>query len=99
MYGSGSAYPILLDGHPVGLLLVEKQFFFWQLDQGFHQLLNLKFSCAGGDLYFFERKTKSSGFFTKHYRVWTEVEQPDAVTGRKAIAKRQLTLNITEPSD
>ncbi len=104
-----SAFPIYLDGHRVGLLLNKKQFFFWQLDQGVHQLDpsgpddgnqgSIEFSCAAGDLYFFELKTKSSGLFTKRYRVWKEIEQPDAVTGRKAIAKRRLTLNITEPSD
>jgi len=107
VYGSG---PIWLDGHRVGWLLDKKQFFVWQLHQGVYQLASsfspgfadqrrIEFSCAAGDLYFFELKTKSSGFFTKRYRVWIEIEQPDAVTGRKAIAKRQLTLNITEPSD
>ncbi len=106
VYGDG---PIWLDGYRVRWLLHKKQFFFWQLDQGVHQLDpsgpddgnqgSIEFSCAAGDLYFFELKTKSSGLFTKRYRVWKEIEQPDAVTGRKAIAKRRLTLNITEPSD
>ncbi len=106
VYGDG---PIWLDGYRVRWLLHKKQFFFWQLDQGVHQLDpsgpddgnqgSIEFSCAAGDLYFFELKTKSSGLFTKRYRVWKEIEQPDAVTGRKAIGKRKLTLNITEPSD
>ena len=110
VYGGG---PIWLDGHRVGWILDKKQFFFWQLDQGVHQLASslspdfadqrqdvafssIEFSCAAGDLYFFELKTKSSGFFTKRYRVWIEIEQPDAVTGRKAIAKRRLTLDYEE---
>ncbi len=92
-----SAVSIWLDGHPVGRLLNKKHFLFWQLDQGVHQLTHNKFSCAGGDLYFFEAKRKSDGFFSTTF--WIEIEQRDAVTGRKAIAKRQLTLNITEPSD
>ena len=87
-----SVFPIYLDGHRVGWLLNKKQFFFWQLDQGVHQLANNKFSCAGGDLYFFEVNRKSSGLFTTRYRTWIEIEQPDAVTGRKAIGKRKLTL-------
>ncbi len=87
-----SAVPIWLDGHEVGRLLNKKHFLFWQLDQGVHQLANNKFSCAGGDLYFFEVNRKSSGLFTKRYRTWIEIEQPDAVTGRKAIGKRRLTL-------
>jgi len=92
VYGAGL---IWLDGHRVGRLLHKKQFFFRQLDQGVHELAyydpgvtdqtSIEFSCAAGDLYFFELKIKSSGFFTKRYRVWTEIEQPDAVTGRKAI--------------
>jgi hypothetical protein len=102
-----SAVPIWLDGHRVGRLLNTKQFFFWQLDQGVHQLAfrspdvtdkrPIEFSCAAGDLYFFELKRKSNGFFST--RFWTEIEQPDAVTGRKAIGKRRLALNITEPFD
>ncbi len=103
-----SAFPIYLDGHRVGLLLNKKQFFFWQLDQGVHQLgpyrpgvvnkRSIEFSCAAGDLYFFElTQKKSGGFFNLH--TWMETEQPDAVTGRKAIAKRRLTLNSIEPSD
>ncbi len=105
VYGTGS---IWLDGQRVGSLLSTKQFFFRQLDQGVHQLaptlspdvpdqVPMEFSCAGGDLYFFEVKRKSSGFFRKRY--WIEIEQPDAVTGRKAIGNRQLTRNIAEPSD
>ena len=109
VYGNPmSAVPIWLDGHRIDLLLSTKQFFFRQLDQGVHQLaptlspdvpdqVPMEFSCAGGDLYFFEVKRKSSGFFRKRY--WIEIEQPDAVTGRKAIGKRQLTRNIAEPSD
>ncbi len=100
---------IWLDGHRVGLLLDKKQFFFWQLDQGVHQLAprpdsphvadytSIKFICAAGDLYFFELKGKSSGFFSIPF--WIEIGQPDVVTGRKAIGKRRLTLNSTEPSD
>ena len=80
----------------------KKQFYFWQLDQGVHQLgpysPGVAFNCAAGDLYFFELKQKKSGGFFS-LDVWMEIEQPDAVTGRKAIAKRRLTLNITEPSD
>ena len=122
--------PIWLDGHRVGWLLNKKHFFFWQLDQGAHQLVphspdvadqtstaamifkdktviitggsegvGIEFSCAAGDLHFFNLKGKSSGFWTTRFRFWLEIEQPDAVTGRKAVAKRQLTLNITEPSD
>ncbi len=87
-----SVFPIYLDSHRVGWLLNKKHFLFWQLDQGVHQLANNKFSCAGGDLYFFEVNRKSSGFFTTRYRTWIEIEQPDAVTGRKAIGKRKLTL-------
>ena len=93
--------PIWLDGHRVGRLLNKKQFFFWQLDQGVHQLAphspgysdqrSIEFSCAAGDLYFFELTPKSSGFL--RFRI--KIEQRDAVKGRKAIAKRQLTLNIT----
>ncbi len=98
---------IWLDGHQVGWLLNKQHFFFWQLDQGIHQLAphrpsfpdqtsSIEFSCAAGDLYFFEFKGKSS-FFIGRFRM--EIEQPDAVTGRKAITKRRLTLNIIEPSD
>jgi len=106
VYGTG---PIWLDGHYAGRLLSTKQFLFRQLDQGVHQLappllspdvpdhVPVEFSCAGGDLYFFEVKRKSSGFFRKRYSI--ETEQRDTVTGRKAIAKRRLTLKITEPSD
>ena len=57
---------------------------------------HVEFSCAAGGLYFFELTLKSSGFSRK--RFWT-MEQRDTVEGRKAIAKRRLTLNITEPSD
>lgn len=98
---------IWLDGHLVGWLLDKKQFFFWQLDQGVHQLRpyrpgvadkrSIEFSCTAGDLNFFELKETSNGFFSR--RSWIEIEQPDAVTGRKAIGKRRLALNITEPSD
>ncbi len=105
----GAPVAIWLDGHRVGWLLDKKQFFFWQLDQGVHQLAprphspyvadytSIKFSCAAGDLYFFELRGKSGGFFSLNF--WIEIEQRDAVTGLKSIAKRQLTLNITEPSD
>ena len=103
------AVPIWLDGHRVGWHLDKKQFFFWQLDPGVHQLASrspdvsdqkpIEFGCAAGDLYFFALKGKSSGIFTSSFHSWIEIEQPDAVTGRKAIGKRQLTLNITEPSD
>ena len=120
VYGESAAVPIRLDGRRVGWLLNKKQFFFWQLDQGVHQLAphspgvsdqppnqlgglegttekwHVEFSCAAGDMYFFELTLKRSGFFRK--RFWT-MEQRDAVEGRKAIGKRQLTLNITEPSD
>ena len=121
VYGESAAVPIRLDGHRVGSILDKKQFFFFQLDQGVHQLAphspgfsdqppnqlgglegttekwHVEFSCAAGDMYFFELTLKRSGFFRK--RFWIEVEQRDAVTGRKAIAKRRLTLNITKPSD
>ena len=98
VYGNPkSAISIWLDFYRVGRLLNKKQFFFWQVDQGVHQLNHDKFSCAGGDLYFFEVNRKTGGFFST--RFWIEIEQPDAVTGRKAIAKRRLTLNLTEPSD
>ena len=103
-YGE-SAGTIWLDGHLVGWLLNKKQFFFWQLDQGVHQLAphspgysdqrSIEFSCAAGDLYFFELTPKSSGFL--RFRI--KIEQRDAVKGRKAIGKRQLMLNITEPFD
>ncbi len=107
-----SEVPIRLDGRRVGWLLNKKQFFFWQLDQGVHQLgpyrgpyspdvadqRSIEFSCAAGDLYFFElTQKKSGGFF--NLRTWIEIEQPDAVTGRKAIGKRRLTLNSTEAAD
>ena len=98
---------IWIDGRRVGWLLDKKQFFFLQLDQGAHQLAfrspdvfnqkQIEFSCAAGDLYFFELKSKRSGLFAQRY--WIEIEQRDAVKGRKAIGKRQLTLNITETSD
>ncbi len=105
VYGRG---PIWLDGHRVGWLLDKKQFFFWQLDPGVHQLASrspdvsdqkpIEFSCAAGGLYFFEVRRKTRGFpFRMHLAL--EIEQPDAVKGREAISKRQLTLNITEPSD
>jgi TPR repeat protein len=48
-------------------------------------------------LYFFELKRKSSDSYRLCSR--TEIEQQDAVTGRKAIGKRRLTLNMIEPSD
>ena len=99
--------PIWLDGHRVGWLLDKKQFLFLQLDQGAHQLAPrnphvsdqppMEFSCAAGDLYFFELKPKRSGFFRP--RLWIEIEQRDAVKGRKAIGKRKLSLSMTEPSD
>ncbi len=113
-----SEVPIRLDGHRVGWLLNKKQFFFWQLDQGVHQLAphspgvsdqppnqlgglegmtekwHVEFSCAAGGLYFCELTLKSSGFSRK--RFWT-MEQRDTVEGRKAIAKRRLTLNYTGP--
>ena len=102
-----SYVPIWLDGHRVGWLLDKKQFFFWQLDQGVHQLAPrnphvsdqppIEFSCAAGGLYFFELKPKRSGVFRP--RFWIEIEQRDEVKGRKAIGKRQLSLSITEPSD
>ena len=103
---------IWLDGRQVGWLLNKKQFFFWQLDQGAHQLAyrsppgdpesahptSIEFSCAVGDLYFFELKQKTVSFWRITYYI--AIEQPDAVTGRKAIGKRQLSLNSTdEPSD
>ncbi len=109
-----AVFPIWLDGHEVGRLLNKKHFFFWQLDQGVHQLAfhspedtdtpedtdqrPIEFSCAAGGLYFFEVRRKTRGFpFRMHLAL--EIEQPDAVKGREAISKRQLTLNITEPSD
>ena len=110
MYGKpkyGAPVVILFDGHGVGSILDKKQFFFFQLDQGYHHLFHhspgfsdqrsFVFRCAAGDLYFFELTPKSSGFFSVRFSI--EVEQRDAVTGRKAIAKRRLTLNITKPSD
>jgi hypothetical protein len=39
----------------------------------------------------------TDGFFSTNF--WIEIEQQDAVTGRKAIGKRRLTLNMIEPSD
>jgi hypothetical protein len=102
-----SYVPIWLDGDRVGWLLDKKQFLFLQLDQGAHQLAPrspdvadqrpIEFSCAAGRLYFFELKPKRSGFFRP--RFWIEIEQRDAVKGRKAIGKRQLSLSMTEPSD
>ncbi len=110
MYGKpkyGAPVVILFDGHGVGSILDKKQFFFFQLDQGYHHLFHhspgfsdqrsFVFRCAAGDLYFFELTPKSSGFFSVRFSI--EVEQRDAVPGRKAIAKRRLTLNITKPSD
>jgi len=98
--------PIWLDGHRVGWHLDKKQFFFWQLDPGVHQLASrsldvseqkpIEFGCAAGGLYFFELKRKRS---CCPMSFWAEIEQRDAMKGRKAIGKRQLTLNITEPSD
>lgn len=104
------AVPIWLDGHRVGWHLDKKQFFFWQLDPGVHQLASrspdvsdqkpIEFSCAAGGLYFFELERKRSSFWqVGPMSFWAEIEQRDAVKGRKAIGKRQLTLNITEPSD
>ncbi len=102
-----SYVPIWLDGHRVGWLLDKKQFLFLQLDQGTHQLAPrspdvadqrpIEFSCAAGRLYFFELKPKRSGVFRP--RFWIEIEQRDAVKGRNAIGKRQLSLSMTEPSD
>jgi len=99
--------PIWLDGHRVGWLLDKKQFYFWQLDQGVHQLAPrnphvsdqrpTEFSCAAGGLYFFELKSTTSGVFRP--RFWIEIEQRDEVQGRKAIGNRQLTLSIIESSD
>jgi len=111
VYGKrGVAVPIWLDGHRVGWHLDKKQFFFWQLDPGVHQLASrspdvseqkpIEFSCAAGGLYFFELERKRSSFWqVGPMSFWAEIEQRDAVKGRKAIGKRQLTLNITEPSD
>ncbi len=110
VYGTTmSAVPIWLDGHRVGWLLNTKQIYFWQLYKGVHPLAlhspdvadqrPIEFSCAAGGLYFFELTLKRSGFGVFGRR---EIEQRDAVKGRKAIGKRQLTLitlNITEPSD
>ena len=100
------AVPIWLDGHRVGWHLDKKQFFFWQLDPGVHQLASrspdvldqkpIEFSCAAGGLYFFELKRKRS---CCPMSFWAEIEQRDAVKRRQAIGKRQLTLNITESSD
>jgi len=99
--------PIWLDNHRVGWHLDKKQFFFWQLDPGIHQLGSrnldvadqspIEFNCAAGGLYFFELKKKIISWAPLSVRV--EIEQRDAVKGRKAIGKRQLTLNTTEPSD
>ncbi len=107
VYGTTmSAVPIWLDGHRVGWLLNTKQFFFWGLDQGVHQLAlhspdvadqrPIEFSCAAGGLYFFELALKRTGFGVFRRR---EIEQRDAVKGRQAIGKRQLMLSITESSD
>ncbi len=103
------AVPIWLDGHRVGWHLDKKQFFFWQLDPGIHQLGSrsldvpdqspIEFSCAAGSLYFFELERKTRSLWQPGISFWAEIEQRDAVKGRKAIGKRQLTLNITEPSD
>jgi hypothetical protein len=103
-----SSIPIRFDGHRIGWLSDKKQFFFLQLDQGAHQLAThspnlldqrpIEFSCAPGGLYFFELMPKRSGDFRSR-SFWIEIEQRDAVKGRKAIRKRHLTLNITEPSD
>ena len=100
------AVPIWLDGHRVGWHLGKKQFFFWQLDPGVHQLASrspdvsdqkpIEFSCAAGGLYFFELKRKRS---CCPMSFWAEIEQRDAVKGREAIGTRHLTLNITEPSE
>lgn len=89
--------PVWLDGYPVGWLLDKKQFFFWQLDQGVHQLaphgpddsfqLSIEFSCVAGYVYFFELTPKQGGI---------EIEHRDAVLERKAIGKRHLTLSMSE---
>jgi hypothetical protein len=88
---------IWLDGHQVDWLLNKEHFFFWQLDQGVHQLaphgpddsfqLSIEFSCVAGYVYFFELTPKQGGI---------EIEHRDAVLGRKAIGKRQLTLSPSE---
>ncbi len=105
-----SAFPIYLDGHRVGWHLDKKQFFFWQLDPGVHQLASrspdvsdqkpIEFSCAAGGLYFFELERKRSSFWqVGPMSFWAEIEQRDAVKGREAIGTRHLTLNLTESSD
>ena len=104
------AVSIWLDSHRVGWHLDKKQFFFWQLDPGIHQLGSrsldvpdqspIEFSCAAGSLYFFELERKRTSLWQPGpMSFWAEIEQRDAVKGREAIGKRQLTLNITEPSD
>jgi hypothetical protein len=87
--------------------LDKKQFFFWQLDQGVHNLAphspddpaqgQIEFHCATEAVYFFELERKHSGFFRPTF--WVEIEQRDAVQGRKAIDKHQLTLNFTVPTE
>ena len=103
LYGGPTvAIPILLDGYKVGWLMDKKKFFFWQLRPDVHELAPndpyapenrpIEFSCAAGHLYFFELERKSKGLFGGI--ILTEIEQRDAVTGRKAIGKRQLMLSI-----
>jgi len=99
---SRSGMPLRLDDHRVVWLLDKKQYIFWQLDHGVHQLQGghqpdsaVEFSCTAGGLYFFELKIKSKGLFGTR----SSIEQLDAAKGHKAIGKRQLALNVDEPSN
>lgn len=99
---------IEIDSERVNSLLNSKHFFFWQLDQGVHrlaaggtsseQVTSIEFSCAADELYFFELKERIKIGFSRD-RHWVEIEHHDPETGRKAVTKRQLTLNTTESLD
>jgi hypothetical protein len=95
LYGKSRAtVSIWIDGHWVGWHLNKNQYFFWQLDQGTHQLAShtrdrmIEFKCIGGDLGFFELKWQG---------YWADIEHRDAAKGRRAIAKGRLTLTMAEP--
>jgi hypothetical protein len=98
---------IWLDGHQVDWLLNQEHFFFWQLDPGVHQLAadspiaehqaSIEFRCTAGELLYFELGETRKSIFSSRY--WIEIEHQNAVTGRKAVTKRRLTLDTTESLD
>jgi len=103
LYHPWSEFSVLIDGQPVGWFVGKKQFLFWQIDPGFHQLVaqsvkhgikkpiekQMRFYCGGGGLYFIEVVPRVKGLSTDW---WIELEQHDSTKGREDISKRRLLL-------